>query len=61
MLLDGEDLTAVAGNDCLPAMIDFAFLMGTATWPETSRELDSYFPETSGFLRSLSRRLRDLI
>ncbi len=61
MLLDGEVLTAVSGDECIPAMIDFAFLMGTATWPESAKELDGYFPETSGFLRSLSRWLRDLI
>ena len=61
MLLDGEVLTAVAGEDCLPALIDFAFLMETATWPETVKDLDARFPETSSFLRRLSRWLRDVI
>ena len=61
MLLDGEVLSATAGEDCLPAMIDFAFLMGAATWPEKLEELDGYFPKTSGFLRKVSRFLRDLI
>jgi hypothetical protein len=60
-LLDGEVLTAVAGEDCLPAMIDFAFLMETATWPEKIEELDACFPETSSLLRRLSRWLRDFI
>jgi hypothetical protein len=61
MLLDGEVLTAVAGEDCLPAMIDFAFLMETATWPEKIEDLDAAFPQTSSLLRRLSRWLRDLI
>ncbi len=61
MLLDGEVLTAVAGEDCLPAMIDFAFLMETATWPEKIEDLDACFPETSSLLRRLSRWLRDFI
>jgi len=61
MMLDGEVLTAVSGEDCLPAMIDFAFLMETATWPETVEELNSSFPHTSSLLRRLSRFLRDMI
>lgn len=61
MLLDGEVLTAVAGEDALPAMIDFAFLMETATWPEKIEELDACYPRTSSFLRKLSRWLRDMI
>ncbi len=61
MLLDGEVLSATAGEHCLPAMIDFAFLMGAATWPEKVEDLDGYFPKTSGFLRKISRFLRDLI
>jgi len=61
MMLDGEVLTAVAGEDCLPAMIDFAFLMETATWPEKIEDLDACFPETSSLLRRLSRWLRDFI
>jgi hypothetical protein len=61
MMLDGEVLTAVAGVDCLPAMIDFAFLMETATWPEKIEDLDACFPETSSLLRRLSRWLRDFI
>jgi len=61
MLLDGEVLSATAGKDCLPAMIDFAFLVGAATWPENVGELDRYFPKTSSFLRRMSRFLRDLI
>lgn len=61
MLLDGEVLTAVAAEDCLTAMIDFAFLMQTATWPEKMEELDACFPETSSLLRRLSRWLRDMI
>ena len=61
MLLDGEVLTAVGGRACLPAMIDFVFLMGTATWPEKAEDLDAYFPETTSLLRKLSRFLRDLI
>ncbi|TMQ59399.1 MAG: hypothetical protein E6K76_04850 [Candidatus Eisenbacteria bacterium] len=61
MFLDGEALTAVSGDDCLPAMIDFAFLMGTATWPVNAKELDVYFPEPTGLLRNLGRFLRDLI
>lgn len=61
MLLDGEVLSVTAGRDCLPAMIDFAFLIGAATWPEKVEELDAYFPKTSGILRSVSRFLRDLI
>ena len=61
MMLDGEALTTVAGEDCLPAMIDFAFLMQTATWPKTVKELDAAFPQTSSFLRRLSRFMRDMI
>ncbi len=61
MLLDGEVLAAVAGEDCLPALIDFAFLMETATWPEKVEDLDACFPETSSLLRRLSRWLRDFI
>jgi hypothetical protein len=61
MLLDGEVLTAVAGEDCLASMLDFAFLMETATWPEKVEDLDAAFPETSTFLRRLSRWLRDFI
>jgi len=61
MMLDGEVLTAVAGEDCLAAMIDFAFLMETATWPEKVEELDAAFPQTSSLLRRLSRWLRDFI
>src|SRR5438552_3444383 len=34
LLLDGEVLTAVAGDECLPTLIDLALIMGTCTWPE---------------------------
>jgi hypothetical protein len=61
LLLDGEVLTAVAGDECLPALIDLALIMGTSTWPERAEDLHAYFPETSGLLRRLSRFLRDLI
>jgi hypothetical protein len=61
LLLDGEVLTAVAGDECLPALIDFALLMGIVTWPDRADDLHAYFPETGGLLRKLSRWLRDLI
>jgi hypothetical protein len=61
MLLDGEVLTVVAGESCLPSLIDFAFLMGAATWPESAEELTRYFPEPSSLLRKISHWLHDFI
>jgi len=61
LLLDGEVLTAVAGDECLPTLIDLALIMGTCTWPERAEDFHAYFPEAGGLLRKLSRLLRDLI
>jgi hypothetical protein len=63
MLLDGEVLLAVTGYDCLVALTDFLFILGSATWPENTAEFDKVFPEQEGtsFLRRIYQLMQDLI
>lgn len=63
MLLDGEALLAVAGYDCLVALTDFLFILGTAQWPADTPEFDKVFPEQQGpgFLKKTYELMRDLI
>ena len=61
MLLDGEVLVTVAGYEALVTLMDFAFFMKVAVWLESSEDLDLYFPEGPGFLKSLWRSIRNLI
>ena len=61
MLLDGEALVVVAGDDAYTTLIDFALIMGAATWPKDSHELAGFFPARSSFLRNVARWMRDLI
>jgi len=63
MLLDGEVLLAVTGYDCLVALTDFLFILGSATWPETTAEFTDVFPEqgSPGFLRRTFKLIQDMI
>jgi hypothetical protein len=63
MLLDGEVLLTVTGYDCLVALTDFLFILGSAAWPEDIAEFQEVFPEqeSPGFLRRLYKLIQDLI
>ena len=61
MLLDGEVLEAVSGSSALTMAIDFAFLVSTATWPQSGAELDAHFPETSSTTKQFFRWIKNLI
>jgi len=45
MLLDGEVLVALGGFNCMMTAIDFMFILGIASWPETMEEFDQLYPE----------------
>jgi len=61
MLLDGEVLEAISGSGALTMAIDFAFLVSTATWPQSAAELDAQFPETSSTTEQFFHWMRNLI
>ena len=62
MLLDGEVPVAVSGYDSMLAMMDLIFLLGTASWPENSSELEALFPrEEAGFFLRVFRYIKDLV
>ena len=61
MLYDGEVLNAVGGPDAWITLIDFVFLMSAADWPTTETELNAHYPVPGGFMRSLARKIRNLI
>lgn len=63
MLLDGEVLLAVTGYDCLVALTDFMFILGSSAWPENTAEFNEVFPEQGGpgFLRRIYTLMQDLI
>jgi hypothetical protein len=60
-LLDGEVLVTVPGYESLVALMDFAFWLRLSTWLESSDQIDEYFPRQGGFLKSISRWIRNLI
>ncbi|MGE5179468.1 MAG: hypothetical protein ACM3PF_10270 [Bacteroidota bacterium] len=61
MLLDGEDLVAVSGNDCLISLIDFMFVLYVTDWPTTEAEFDRLFPEQHVplYLKPLLKPMKD--
>jgi hypothetical protein len=61
MLLDGEDLVAVSGNDCLVALIDFMFVLYATEWPTTEAEFDRLFPpqHVPLYMKLLLKPLKD--
>lgn len=63
MLLNGEVLLNVTGEDVLITLPDFMFILGTAWWPENATELGQRFPNQNipGVLRRFFRYLQDLI
>ena len=47
-------------EDGMPRL-DFSFWLKLANWLETSDQIDQYFPEQGGVLKTISRWIRNLI
>lgn len=58
MMLDGEAMLVVSGEQAAAALPDFYFLMARSTWITRQEELERYLPVERGLARWLARYLR---
>lgn len=61
MMLDGEDLAVVGGSAALVGGIDLAFLVSSAHWITSRKELDDEFHQQRSLVKSIVHWLKDVI
>ena len=62
MLLDGEALVAVGGEDALLELVDMTLLLATARWPATREGLSEYYPpRAKGLSKLMIRLIKDMM
>lgn len=61
LMLDGEALLVVSGEQAAAALPDFYFSMARTTWVERQAELDRYIPMYSPLVRWIARHIRYML
>ena len=61
MLLDGEALVYVAGEESMIGAIDLIFLLGSVEWISDPCQINEEFPRAGGLLRAIARFIKNWI
>jgi hypothetical protein len=61
MLLDGEVVVTVPGYESLVTIMDFAFIVRSTQWLNSSAEVNDHFPQQGGLLKQIARWMHNLI